>query len=579
MNIQNNLINYNKDENFYFEELNKNNDEKIIEYIENLIYKQSYYKLNIYNITRELYYKYENDLLLFNSLKFILKLCNINEININNIDLDYLIDNKNINKSNSLNSKEIEKNNYTINSKYYCILIELYYITYYNINNRINILRSELCNCKFLKIKYKKYEKNIINYEENILDKLDLLKKNNLDNDLLLNRLTEIIKYLSTIDNINDISEVVLYNIINYYSIVKSIDINLIKLVKNILCNNLIKHSYIIYNYIEYLYTISFVKDNLLLIKNDNNYKNVIEELLIHLMKYFIKVYNKTEEEIHYLDKKNVMDNIIYIIYNNRYVLKTINIDDDIKIQYSYILISEFSSNNDLYNNYLNKIKNLTNIFELEYYVPKKKDLNLINRNIINILDNTIFQNIIVKDEIINKLIVVLNDYISLMVKEYLDFNNKFIYNITKILNFYEKLLLLKEDVIDIIINDEKNFNDSLLIMQIINVCFTEDLIDENSIIYKILEKKEKQKKIDNNIPLELCDPLYCSLIKEPIELPNKIIMDKSIIKEYLLIKKENPFNREYLDWNLLIEYNKKEDVVKRLDEFSKKLSNYKLNN
>ena len=209
----------------------------------------------------------------------------------------------------------------------------------------------------------------------------------------------------------------------------------------------------------------------------------------------------------------------------------------------------------------------------------KKKDLNLINRNIINILDNTIFQNIIVKDEIINKLIVVLNDYISLMVKEYLDFNNKFIYNITKILNFYEKLLLLKEDVIDIIINDEKNFNDSLLIMQIINVCFTEDLIDENSIIYKILEKKEKQKKIDNNIPLELCDPLYCSLIKEPIELPNKIIMDKSIIKEYLLIKKENPFNREYLDWNLLIEYNKKEDVVKRLDEFNKKLSNYKLNN
>ena len=115
--------------------------------------------------------------------------------------------------------------------------------------------------------------------------------------------------------------------------------------------------------------------------------------------------------------------------------------------------------------------------------------------------------------------------------------------------------------------------------MQIINVCFTEDLINENSIMYKILEKKEIQKKIDNNIPLELCDPLYYSLIKEPIELPNKIIIDKSIIKEYLLIKKENPFNREYLDWDLLIKYNKKEDVVKRLDEFSKKLSNYKLNN
>lgn len=579
MNIQNNLINYDKDENLYFEELNKNDDEKIIEYIENLIYKQSYYKLNIYNITRELYYKYENDLLLFNSLKFILKLCNINEININNIDLDYLIDNKNINKSNSLNSKEIEKPNYTINSKYYCILIQLYYITYYNINNRINVLRSELYNCKILKVKYKKYEKNILNYEDNILNKLDLLKTNNLNNDFLLNRLTEIIKYLSTIDNINDISEIILYNIINYYSIVKSIDINLIKLVKNILCNNLIKHSYIIYNYIEYLYTISFVKNNLLFIKNNNDYKNIIEELIIHLMKYYIKVYNKTEEEIHYLDKTNIMNNIIYIIYNNRYVLKSVIIDNDIKIQYSYILLSEFSSNNDLYNNYLNKIKNLDNIFELEYYIPKKKNLNSINRNIINILDNKIFENILIKDEIINKLIVVLNDYISLMVKEYLDFNNKFIYNITKVLYLYEKLFLLNEDIIDIIINDEKNFNNSLLIMQIINVCFTEDLINENSIMYKILEKKENQKKIDNNIPLELCDPLYYSLIKEPIELPNKIIIDKSIIKEYLLIKKENPFNREYLDWDLLIKYNKKEDVVKRLDEFSKKLSNYKLNN
>lgn len=296
-------------------------------------------------------------------------------------------------------------------------------------------------------------------------------------------------------------------------------------------------------------------------------------------MKYYIKVYNKTEEEIHYLDKTNIMNNIIYIIYNNRYVLKSVIIDNDIKIQYSYILLSEFSSNNDLYNNYLNKIKNLDNIFELEYYIPKKKNLNSINRNIINILDNKIFENILIKDEIINKLIVVLNDYISLMVKEYLDFNNKFIYNITKVLYLYEKLFLLNEDIIDIIINDEKNFNNSLLIMQIINVCFTEDLINENSIMYKILEKKENQKKIDNNIPLELCDPLYYSLIKEPIELPNKIIIDKSIIKEYLLIKKENPFNREYLDWDLLIKYNKKEDVVKRLDEFSKKLSNYKLNN
>lgn len=578
MNIHINLINYHKNEELYFQKLINFDDNKIIDFIENLIYKQSYYKLNIYNVTRELYYKYENDLLLFNCLKFILKLCNINEININNINLDYLIDDNNINKSNSINLKHVNSFTYTINSKYYCNLIQLYYITYYNIQTRINILQNELYNCKILKIKYKQYKKDIINFENNILNKLDLLKPKNLINELLFNRLNEIIEHLLSIDDINNISEIILYNIINYNSAIKSLDIKLITLVKNVLCNKLIKHSYLIYNYIEYLYNISFIKDNLLFIKTNNNYKNIIEELLIYLMNNYIEIYKKTDEELHYLDKKDIMSNIVYIMYNNRYALKDIIFDEEIKIQYTYILISEISNNNDLYNSYLNKIKNIKNSSELEYYIFKKKDLNLLNRNIINILDNKIFQNILIKDEIINKLVFVLNDYIHLMIKEYTDFNNKFIYNITKIVYFYEKLLLLKKDIIDLIINDYKNFNDSTLIVQIINVCFTEKLIDDTSIMYKILDKKDNQKIMNDNIPIELCDPLYCSLIKVPIELPTKIIMDKSVIKEYLLIKKENPFNREYLDWNILIEYNKREDVLNRLNDFNIKLSNYKSN-
>ena len=63
-----------------------------------------------------------------------------------------------------------------------------------------------------------------------------------------------------------------------------------------------------------------------------------------------------------------------------------------------------------------------------------------------------------------------------------------------------------------------------------------ENIFNKNINIYK-------NKKIEN-IPNELLDPITFDIIIEPYYLPNKILIDKYTIFEYLLDKEENPFNK-----------------------------------
>jgi hypothetical protein len=72
------------------------------------------------------------------------------------------------------------------------------------------------------------------------------------------------------------------------------------------------------------------------------------------------------------------------------------------------------------------------------------------------------------------------------------------------------------------------------------------------------------------------CDPITCNLIKEPIMIPENIIVDKNMIFRYLLTNNENPFNRLKLNMKILKEYNSKKCVRKKVIEFETKLINYK---
>ena len=95
------------------------------------------------------------------------------------------------------------------------------------------------------------------------------------------------------------------------------------------------------------------------------------------------------------------------------------------------------------------------------------------------------------------------------------------------------------------------------------------------------------EKSFDIEVPDKFCDPLMLTLIDEPIELPSEeisdnmtyIIMDKLVIKKWLLENNSNPYNRKHLTMEILEEYNKKENVVKRVDKFRRELNEWKREN
>ena len=103
--------------------------------------------------------------------------------------------------------------------------------------------------------------------------------------------------------------------------------------------------------------------------------------------------------------------------------------------------------------------------------------------------------------------------------------------------------------------------------------------IDYTTLYYfdtQICNLKETLESLeDREPPDELCDPIMSTLIEEPIMLPNDIIVDYGVISRHLLNNDTNPFNREHLTIDLLKEYNKKPEVIAKINEFKIKLSEF----
>ena len=58
--------------------------------------------------------------------------------------------------------------------------------------------------------------------------------------------------------------------------------------------------------------------------------------------------------------------------------------------------------------------------------------------------------------------------------------------------------------------------------------------------------------------------------------LSDGVIMDYEVIVRHLLNNSTNPFNREHLTLEILEEYNKKPEIVKKIEEFKIKLNKFK---
>ena len=66
------------------------------------------------------------------------------------------------------------------------------------------------------------------------------------------------------------------------------------------------------------------------------------------------------------------------------------------------------------------------------------------------------------------------------------------------------------------------------------------------------------------------------TLIEQPVMLPNNIIIDYGTISRHLLNNDTNPFNRDLLTLEILEEYNKKESIKTKIDEFKDKVNEFK---
>jgi hypothetical protein len=110
--------------------------------------------------------------------------------------------------------------------------------------------------------------------------------------------------------------------------------------------------------------------------------------------------------------------------------------------------------------------------------------------------------------------------------------------------------------------------------------------IKVDKIIDDFKDKINNDKKIYKNdvykteIPENYLDPILLIPIKDPLELPNtKNIIDRETIINHLVFNKTNPFNGLPLCEEELLEYNKKTDVIERVNNFKYNFNNWKLDN
>jgi len=130
---------------------------------------------------------------------------------------------------------------------------------------------------------------------------------------------------------------------------------------------------------------------------------------------------------------------------------------------------------------------------------------------------------------------------------------------------------------------EETNFN------KMISILIKKDVYGSNTwyktgLLYSIRDKIKNynETNIDYDSydpPIELCDPLMTTLIEEPVKLPDSdIIMDKNIIIKHLLSNETNPFNRSKLTPSMLMEYNKKPEIIEEIKQLKQKIILWKKN-
>ena len=148
------------------------------------------------------------------------------------------------------------------------------------------------------------------------------------------------------------------------------------------------------------------------------------------------------------------------------------------------------------------------------------------------------------------------------------------------ILYIIDIYLLLDNKYLQIIRNDIRSFNNDIfknIYNNMINIYKHKNILLFYELINEISELEETKEIDYGEIPEEFLDPLYNTLIENPILLPSSdIYMDFDVIKKHLLYHNFDPFNRDELTLEKLEEYNNNDEIKEKNELLKKKIEDWK---
>lgn len=426
---------------------------------------------------------------------------------------------------------------FVVTSRFYYIFHNTLYNIYNNLNNTIIDLR--------IKVELFIYSPDIL---ETLLSKIDVymdrfnfIKKNILDNSYDTNIQKFYDKFIDNkIKMGSDFMDSLIMSSLKKILIFKKPESS--KLIDYYFdCIKNIKIQHISYKIITYIC-------NLIDIHGYNNKENrILESFLLYLSEININEIDEISQDLH--------DHLVNMLYKMSLLCinDSVNINDHIMINKS---IYKFSS---IIIIYLDKLK----IYE------------------------GIDGNILIEG--FNMLLICFNRL--LLIANIKDFGYEIITPITNILLYIirndEKYNSLLKTVFMIInnIKDNKiidnNFNDDVNhIIKLINDIDLDDKTKNDLSIYFNKIKENNNNNTISEIPEKFLDPLLYTIINEPIMIPKvNLIFDKSSIISHLYHDNINPYTREPLTINEVEEYNKKQDIIDRINKYKKEYEKWKLEN
>ena len=428
-------------------------------------------------------------------------------------------------------------------------------------------------------------EKNIKKYEN-----LNTMLYNKLNKNLLINVFNYYIKlitklYNNPINNSNELSNITITNIIDFYIFYTS---------KYTYLYSSLEEKYKCFKFFNNLFTSKMsninldiklidlfsnvlIKENMLIMNKNNNIN--YGEFSFMLNKTFLFYTQLDKYEDYY--KNNIKYRILNIF--NSLFYKNIRFTSEL-----YNLL-----NNDIFNKFLISLIedihiNTTNfIIYYKLYLTNLDYSTIANTQYIYLQEGIRFYKFVLNEQLENININIIEISLHKLNKDIQELNKlcKVKNNIYKIMLYMIDIYLILDDskYIQLIKNDILFFNyDNFISLanNLYNIHKHRNITEFKNILDSINSCDIIVNYELDDIPEEFLDPLYNTLIITPVILPSSgHCVDYEIIKKHLLYHNFDPFNREELTLEILDKHNNKEEIKKKNNDFKLKIEQWKKNN